>query len=258
MTFLEEIFSLNSKVALVTGAGRGLGHALAEGLLKAGAKTIMVGSNACRLNEAAEAFRKQGLDAIERCCDLLNRCQVDELVDDILGRYDYLDILVNNAGITFTHPLFDYPDESWEKTLRVNLEAPFQLVRRFAESMTERESGSIINITSLAAEIGFPDNPAYQAAKGGLRQLTKALAADLGRFGIRVNNIGPGYFRTDMTRASWGNQQLRKKRAGRTLLGRWGVPNDMMGLVILLASDASSYITGQDFYVDGGWLTKGF
>ena len=123
--------------------------------------------------------------------------------------------------------------------------------------MKKQGSGSIINITSIAAELGLPDNPAYMAAKGALKQLTKSLAFDLGPFGVRVNNIGPGYFQTDMTKFGWSDPERFEARARRTLLGRWGEPNDLAGAVIFLASDASRYITAQDLYVDGGWVAKG-
>ena len=123
--------------------------------------------------------------------------------------------------------------------------------------MKTQGQGSIINITSLNAELAFPDNPAYVAFKGGLKQLTKALALDLGSSGIRVNSIGPGYIRTEMTSRSWANQPARQLRAERSVLKRWGEPTDLAGAVIYLASDASSFVTGQDVYVDGGWLIKG-
>ena len=123
--------------------------------------------------------------------------------------------------------------------------------------MSEQGGGSIINITSIAAEVGFPDNPAYQAAKGALKHLTRSLAVDLGSSGVRVNNIGPGYFKTDMTKGSWSDPEKREERSNRTLLGRWGVPEDLAGVVVFLASEASSYVTGQNIYVDGGWLAKG-
>ncbi len=190
-------------------------------------------------------------------CDLAETQQIDRLVEFVADEHQRIDVLVNNAGVTFSHDVLDYPDESWRKTFEVNLEAPFRLSKRFAAMMKNQGRGSIINITSIGAERGFPNNPAYVAAKGTLKQLTKSLAADLGQFGIRVNNIGPGYFKTDMTQGSWNDPQLQKDRTCHTILGRWGEPDDLAGAVIFLASDASSYITGQDLYVDGGWLTKG-
>jgi len=256
LTYLEQLFSLEGKVAMVTGAGRGIGRGIAEALLKARAAVILVGSDSTRLSQTTDAFKEQGLRAFMRHCDLMDRGQTAGLIEYAKQQHGRVDVLVNNAGVTFGHSLWDYPEEAWARTLRINLEAAFELSRGLAGLMREQEGGSIINITSLSAELGSPDNPAYAASKGALKQLTKSLAADLGAYGIRVNNVGPGYFRTDMTKPSWNDRRLRAKRTERTLLGRWGVPDDLAGLIVLLASDASAYLTGQDIYVDGGWLTK--
>ena len=123
--------------------------------------------------------------------------------------------------------------------------------------MKKKKSGVIINITSINAEFAFPDNPSYQVTKAGLKQLTKSLALDLAKFGIRVNSVGPGYFRTSMTKKSWNNLKKRKKIRESTILKRWGVPKDLEGIIVFLSSDSSEYITGQDIYVDGGWSAKG-
>ena len=123
--------------------------------------------------------------------------------------------------------------------------------------MKKKKSGVIINITSINAEFAFPDNPSYQVTKAGLKQLTKSLALDLAKFGIRVNSVGPGYFRTSMTKKSWDNLKKRKKIRESTILKRWGVPKDLEGIIVFLSSDSSEYITGQDIYVDGGWSAKG-
>lgn len=257
MTYIESLFSLNGKVAVVTGATRGLGRAIAEALLMAGAKVILSGSNAERLEQTAISFTEQGLPALQFQCDLSEPDKIEKLVNYVTSEHDRIDILVNGAGVTFPHKLADYPDETWRKTFQVNLDAPYQLSKRFGVMMSEQGGGSIINITSIAAEVGFPDNPAYQAAKGALKHLTRSLAVDLGSSGVRVNNIGPGYFKTDMTKGSWSDPEKREQRSNRTLLGRWGVPEDLAGVVVFLASEASSYVTGQNIYVDGGWLAKG-
>jgi NAD(P)-dependent dehydrogenase (short-subunit alcohol dehydrogenase family) len=143
--------------------------------------------------------------------------------------------------------MLDYDISDWDATYKVNLLAPYRIMQKVARSMVHKKSGSIINITSLASEFGFPGNPAYVAFKGALKQLTKAAACDLASYGIRVNSIGPGYIRTNMT----------NQRTDRTMLGRWGESKDLIGAVIFLSSDAASYITGQDLYVDGGWTAKG-
>lgn len=257
MSYLDELFSLAGKTAVVTGASRGLGQAMAEALLRAGAAVIMVSANQTRLEQATAALQAQGLPATSHCCDLADNAQIARLIEAVRGDPGRVDILVNAAGITEGHDVFDYPDAAWERTLQVNLTAAFYLARGFAALMAAQQSGSIINITSINAERGFPGNPAYIAAKGALKQLSKALAVDLAPHGIRVNTIGPGYFHTDMNSRSWNDPKRREQRSSRTLLGRWGEPADLAGAVIFLASAASAYVTGQDLYVDGGWLTKG-
>ena len=256
MSFLESLFSLEGKRVVVTGAARGLGLAMTEGLLRAGANVVMVGSNEERLNEQAATFESQGLPATPMTCDLRVPEQLAALIDDILAGGP-VHVLVNNAGVTHTHELPEYPDDAWNHTFDVNVRAPFQLAKRLSPIMIESGGGSIINITSIAAEVGMPNNPAYAAAKGALKQLTRALAADLGEYSVRVNNIGPGYFMTDMAQLSWNDPDRRKARAERSLLKRWGEPRDLIGAVVYLASDASSFVTGQSLYVDGGWLSKG-
>jgi len=237
MTYLDNLFSLQGKFAVVTGASRGLGRAIAEALLRAEATVILVGSNERRLEETTQSFVNEKLKAFSFRCDLADPLQINELVDYVTQQHRRIDVLVNNAGVTLPNELLDYPDESWR--------------------MVDQGSGSIINITSISAERGFPNNPAYVAAKGALKQLTKSMSVDLGPFGIRVNNLGPGYFKTDMNQASWNDPKLREERSSHTLLGRWGDPGDLAGAIIFLASAASRYVTGQDLYVDGGWLAKG-
>ena len=170
----------------------------------------------------------------------------------------HIDCLVNCAGYTKASDAIKYPYDEWNKTVAINLTAPFALIRFVANDMIDAHIwGSIINITSIGASMGFPNNPAYGASKGGLRQLTKAMACDLATYGIRINNVAPGYTRTDMTACSWKNKHTRDARTARTMLGRWAEPEDIVGAVLFLASDLASYITGQDIVVDGGWTSKG-
>lgn len=240
----KERFSLEGKVAIVTGGARGIGKAIVDGFIDCGAKTVA----ADKLEE--ELHKTLGHPFL---CDLRVEESIDALVDYTLSVFGKIDILVNCAGITIPteHP---YPNDNWQETINVNLVAPFKLIRKASEHMS---NGSIINITSLNAEFGFPDNPAYLASKGGLKMMTKGFALDLAKKGIRVNNVGPGYTRTATTEKSWNDLTLRAQRTARTMLGRWAKPEDIACAVIFLASDASSYITGQDIYVDGGWQAKG-
>tara|TARA_R110000822_G_scaffold79121_5_gene189458 strand:- start:368 stop:1063 length:696 start_codon:yes stop_codon:yes gene_type:complete len=230
---LIDLFSLKDKVIIITGASGGNGSAIANGLEDYGAKVIRA-------------------DLPEY--DITDKKKLDLLVEKSLYYSSKINGLVNCAGVTFGNDLFDYTDEDWDRTYQVNLKAPYELSRKVAKHM-KKNGGSIINITSLNSELGFPNNPAYVAMKGGLKQLTKSLAVDLGKYNIRVNNVGPGYIKTNMTKQGWKNN--RKEIEDRTILGRWGEPKDLVGTIVFLLSSASSYITGQDIYVDGGYLTKG-
>ena len=258
MSYLEQLFSLDGKVALITGAAGGLGGTLTKSLLSAGATTVLVDDDQQRLDEARAEYQQDGLDAQTFACDLTDSIQLDALVAYVESTHGRADVLVNCAGVTTPHDSVDYPDELWSSTMRLNLDAPFQLSKRIARLMIAQGAGSMIHITSINAEQGFAFNPAYQASKGGLRSLSKSLARDLGPHGIRSNTVGPGYFETSMHAGRFDDPVGVKARAARTMLGRVGQPPELAGIVVLLASDAATYITGQDIYVDGGWLARGF
>jgi len=230
---MKNMFSLDDKVVIVTGTSGSIGSAIATTLELHGSIVVRA-------------------DLPE--CDITRSDHLDDLVTRAMAHTEEIHGLVNCAGVTYGNNIFDYMDEEWEKTYRVNLKAPYELTKRVAQKM-KRTGGSIVNITSLNAELAFPDNPAYVTFKGALKQLTKSLALDLGKYNIRVNNVGPGYIRTNMTKKGWSEH--REKIAARTILGRWGTPEDLTGPVAFLLSSASAYVTGQDLYVDGGWLAKG-
>ena len=257
MNFLETTFSLKDKIAVVTGASGGLGRHISASLLNAGAQVVLSDIDEAKLNKLVEEFRAKNLKADKYILDLTNKQEIIEFVVYLNNKYGKIDILVNNAGVTFPHNFFEYPEKAWDLTYKVNLWAPFELSRKIAEIMKDNNAGSIINITSLNAELAFPNNPAYVTFKGALKQLSKSMALELGKYNIRVNNIGPGYMKTEMTKKSWSDPVIHEQRKNKTVLNRWGTPKDLAGPVIFLASDASSYITGQDIYVDGGWLVKG-
>ncbi len=247
MNYLEK-FSLLNKIAIVTGAAQGNGFAIAKGLLGAGATVYFIDILKQEISDPKAKYI---------IADVIKKEDLERVVNQVYQEQGRIDILVNNAGITISEPSESYSQESWDKTYRVNLKAVFQLSQMVAKHMIGQKSGVIINITSLGAEQGFPNNPAYVAFKGGLKQLSKALANDWAKYNIRVNNLMPGYIKTNMTQKSWNDPVLRTKRQKKTMLGRWGEPDDLVGPAIFLASDASSYITGHDLYVDGGWLAKG-
>jgi NAD(P)-dependent dehydrogenase (short-subunit alcohol dehydrogenase family) len=250
VTYVDKLFSIDGDVAVITGAAQGNGAAIAEGLHKAGAKVIAVD-----IKESALDYISNVCDFYK--CDVTNDKEIKKLFQYVLKKYKKIDILVNNAGISYSHNFEEYPYEMWQKTHKVNVEAPFKLMQMVSKNMKEQLKGSIINITSLNSEQAFPENVAYVASKGALKNLTKAAAVDLGKYNIRVNNVGPGYMKTAMTIKSWNDPTKNKQRKEKTILNRWGKPSDLIGICIFLASEASSYITGQDLYVDGGWLVKG-
>lgn len=255
--YLSHLFSLDGRVAIVTGSARGNGFAMAEALARAGASVLMVDLLADELSRAVELLSSQGLDVASLALDLIDRGSSERIISEVIHCFGRCDILVNNAGITRGGHSLDYSAKDWDDTYQTNLRVPFELSQCVSREMRSQGRGSIINITSLNAELAFPDNPAYVAFKGALKQLTKALALDLGAFGIRVNAIGPGYIRTQMTSRSWADDEARELRAERSVLKRWGEPADLAGAVVYLASDASAFVTGQDLYIDGGWLIKG-
>ncbi len=254
MSDFYSIFSVKKKKVLITGAANGNGKEISRAFGCAGSQLCLIDIDSDNLNKVSNDIETQTNTIVDRF--VVDLSSSEEVVNFLENNNDF-DVVINNAGITRGNNLFEYTNEDWDLTHKVNLYAPFKIIQEVSKKMFERKQGSIVNITSLAAELGFPGNPAYVAFKGALKQLTKAVACDLSAHGVRVNSVGPGYFRTNMTNKSWNNKELKSNRTSRTLLGRWGEPSDLIGVIIFLASDASSYVTGQDFYIDGGWLSKG-
>lgn len=239
---------------IVTGAARGNGRAIAEGFVRYGSNVYFVDI----LDEVDKVVSSLGSKkAHSVVCDITDITSLQRLINKVIEESSQIDVLVNNAGVSIQNE-DPYDEEVWKRTLEVNLNAVFRLSKTVAKVMIEQNRGGvIINITSLAAEFAFPDNPSYVASKGGLRLLGKAMARDLSKFNIRVNNVSPGYMITPMTYKSYSNPVLKEERNKRIMLRRWGEPEDLVGPCIFLASDASAYITGIDLPVDGGWHAKG-
>lgn len=249
----SDLFSIKEKVIIVTGGGGGIGSEIALEMAKRNAIVYAVD-----LIFHKKASKKTGNHLINLKCDIIDSEKFEEICRKIYKKHKRIDVLINNAGVTFTQdPKKPYPRENWDKTININLTAAFSCSKIVFNYMLKKKQGSIINITSLNAERGFPNNCAYVASKGGLKMLGKALARDWGKYNIRVNNLGPGYIRTPMTENSYKNIETREARQANTMLGRWGLARDLFGPCIFLASSASAYITGQDIYVDGGWLANG-
>lgn len=238
---------LDGKKVLVTGGYRGNGKGIVQGLIREGANVAVFDKHIGDIPEVSYYH-----------IDLLDTSNLDNVFKKACTDFNGFDALVNNAGISISHPSEEYPVSDWDQTLKINLTVPFLLSQLFAKNaISQNTAGSIINITSLGATLGFPDNPAYCASKGGLRMLTKAMAFDFADYGIRVNSVAPGYMRTDMTKKSWENEQLRQERSNHIMMDRWGTPEDLAGVCVFLISDMSNYITGQEIHVDGGWTAKG-
>ena len=238
---------------IVTGAGRGIGYELATNLAKYSAIIYSLDKKF-----AKKTPKNLSSNITEIKCDITNSKKIRQVFKKIFLKEKRIDVLINNAGVSFASQKKSqsYSEKDWIQTINVNLTGSFYCSQEVIKYMLKQRNGSIINITSINAELGFPRNPAYNASKGGLKMLGKAFAKDWSKFGIRVNNIGPGYIKTEMTSKRFANEKTRLERQNQTLVGRWGEPDDLIGPCIFLASNASKYMTGQDLYIDGGWITN--
>jgi 2-deoxy-D-gluconate 3-dehydrogenase len=224
-------------------------------LAEAGAKVALAGRTLKKIELAANELSASGLEAIPVQVDMAEADSVFQLVDTLLERLGRIDFLFNNAGMIHRAPLEEFPIGEWEEMVKTNLTGPFLLSQAVARHMIEKEiKGSIVNTSSLIAVFGGVNVPAYAATKGGLTQLTKSMCNDLAKYGIRVNAIGPGWVKTEMTQALQNNPERFQSITNRIPLGRWAAPEDLAGLAVFLASDASAYITGQVIFIDGGYL----
>lgn len=246
-------FDLAGRRALVTGSSRGIGHAIARSLLEAGAHVVVHGRDIAVVETAAASFAQEfGPDAVSAAA-----FEITEEESVITGIREIeadgqIDILVNNAGMQHREPMLDVSLENWERVIRTDLTSAFLVGRTAARAMVERGSGAIVNICSVQTDLARPTIGAYTAAKGGLRNLTKAMTAEWAGRGVRVNGVAPGYIRTELTQALVDDPAFNTWVLGRTPIGRWGEPEDIGGAVVWLSSDASRFVSGQVVFVDGG------
>jgi len=245
-----KLFDLTGRRALVTGSGSGIGLALAKGMAATGASIVLNGRDGAKL----ETAKAQIPGATAHVFDVTDTSAVAEAIDRIERDEGPIDILVNNAGIQRRAPLEEMPAETWREVLTTNLDAVFYMGKEVAKRMIPRGRGKIINICSLTSEVARPTITPYAAAKGAVRMLTKGMCADWAKHGLQINGIGPGYFKTEMNTALIQNQEFNAWVEKRTPAGRWGEVEELQGVCIFLASDASSYVNGQVIYVDGGTL----
>jgi 2-deoxy-D-gluconate 3-dehydrogenase len=250
-----EKFSLTGKSGIVTGGGSGIGRGIATGLVQAGAEVIIAGRNMERLKKTAEELGRDGGRVVPVFVDMKDRGSIEDLVDRAVEEFGKIDFLFNNAGTIHRAPSEEFPMDAWDNVIQINLSGPFYLSQCVAKIMISKGiKGKIINIASLNAVGGGITVPAYSASKGGLVQATKAMCNDWGKYGINVNAIGPGWVKTDLTKALRENAERYNAISSRIPLGRWAEPEDLAGAAVFLASPASDYITGHVLFVDGGYL----
>jgi gluconate 5-dehydrogenase len=245
-------FDLTGRVALVTGAQRGLGYAMAKGLAEAGATVVVNGRNREALDAAVRSLDDAGLAASASVFDVTDRDAVRLGIGAIEARHGAIDILINNAGIQRRHAFVDFTAEDWDAIIATNLTAPFIVSQAVLPGMIARRSGKIIHVASLMSELARPTVVPYTASKGGVRQLTRGMAVELAPHNVQVNAIAPGYFATELNRALIDNAEFNAWVCKRTPAGRWGEPAEIAGLAVFLASPAANYITGQMLVIDGG------
>lgn len=251
------MFSLKNKVALVTGAKQGMGKAHALALASVGAKVVITDIDLEECQQVVAEVEKNGGEAVAFKMDVSNKAEVDKVFDGIIEKFGRLDILVNNAGIMFSKPALEMTEEEWDTVINTNLKGEFLCAQRAAKEMAKNKWGRIINISSIASGqvgIGFMSAAHYTASKGGIIGMSETLAIELAPFGINVNVIAPGAIDTPMVRDAQLPKEAMDALLARIPLKRIGKSEEVSGLVVFLASEEASYITGATFYVDGGWL----
>ena len=256
MTYTEQNFGLKNKVALVTGASRGLGQAMAVALAAAGASVICSSSSQGGTDETIDIIQKNGGTAVGIAANLSKREEIGNLAKQAIETYGKIDILVNNGGTIARFPAVDFPLDEWDNVIEVNLTAAFYLSQLIGKEMIKNGGGKIINTASMLSYSGGITVPAYTASKHGIAGVTKALANEWAKHNIQVNAIAPGYFKTDNTQKLQEDPVRNAEITKRIPAERWGEPEDLGGITVFLASQASNYLNGAVINVDGGWMAR--
>jgi NAD(P)-dependent dehydrogenase (short-subunit alcohol dehydrogenase family) len=253
---LEALFDLSGRRALVTGGNSGIGEAMARALGLAGARVLLAARREAELAAAALRLQADGIDAAWIAADVSDAEALPAAAREAEARMGGIDILVNAAGVNLRQPFAKVTPATWNTQIALHLSAPFFLTQALAPGMKARGWGRVLNIASLQSYRAFPNSAPYGAGKGGVVQLTRAMAQEWSPFGITCNAIGPGFFPTALTQAVFGNPELAQRNAAQTCIGRNGALEDLYGATVFLASDASAYVTGQTLMVDGGFTAK--
>jgi len=246
---MNKLFDLTGGLALITGSSRGIGRAIAEGYLAAGARVLINGRDK---DAVAAAVKALGSNAIAAPFDVTGKAAVEAAVDKIEKDIGPIDILVNNAGMTKRMPFTEFPEADWRQIMATNLDSVFFVTQSVARRMIARSRGKIVNICSVMSELGRPTIAPYTASKGAVKMLTKAMCAEFAKHGITANGISPGYFGTELNQALMADETFSAWVCARTPAGRWGKVEELQGAAIFLASDASSFVNGHILFVDGG------
>ncbi|SEI08665.1 glucose 1-dehydrogenase [Rhizobium tibeticum] len=249
------LFDLSGRRALVTGSSQGIGLALASGLAQHGASVVLNGRDTSKLEATARALRGAGYDVAVGVFDVTDASAVKRGVDEIEAAIGPIDILVNNAGMQFRTPLEDFPAERWEQLLKTNVSSVFYVGQAVARHMIKRGAGKIINIASVQSELARPGIAPYTATKGAVKNLTRGMCADWAKYGIQINAIAPGYFKTPLNQALVDNAEFSSWLEKRTPAARWGDVDELIGAAVFLSGKGSSFVNGHTLYVDGGITT---
>ena len=246
---MNRLFDLTGRLALVTGSSRGIGRAIAEGYVAAGARVVVNGRDAQAVDAAVAAL---GKNAAAMPFDVTNRAAVEAAVARIEQDIGAIDIVVNNAGMTRRFPFTDFPESDWREIMATNLDSVFFVTQSVARRMIPRGKGKIVNICSVMSELGRPTIAPYVASKGAVKMLTRSMCSEFAQHGITANGIAPGYFATELNMTLMNDAKFSAWVCARTPAGRWGRLEELQGAAIFLASDASSYVNGHVLFVDGG------
>jgi len=248
----SNLFDLTGSRALITGASRGIGFALAKGLAEAGAAIVLNGRDRERIEQAAAKLRQEGFDVDTIMFDVTDRNAVIASIDEVESKIGAIDILINNVGIQHRAPLEDFPADAWERMVAINLSSIFHVSQAVARHMIPRMRGKIINICSVQSQLGRATIAPYAATKGGAAMLTKGMCVDWAKYGIQVNGIAPGYFETELNKVLVEDKEFTDWLCKRTPAGRWGNVEELCGTAVFLSSKASNFVNGQIIFVDGG------
>ena len=248
-----EIFDLTGKIAMVTGSTRGLGEVEAVALAKAGADVAVCGRVESDLKRVSGAIKDLGRDSAGFFLEVTSKESIHEGVGKIFEHFGRVDILVNNTGTNYRVPVLEYPEDKWDLIINTNLKSYYMVAQAVVPQMIERGYGKVINISSIAGQVGIINQLAYGSAKGGVNEMTRIMALEWAKKGVCVNAIAPNYFETEMVKQIMNDPERRKFIQDRTPMGRWGKLPEFEGITIFLASSASDFITGQIICIDGGW-----